>query len=80
MAIGEIEQGMDVLCLLLRTSEMEFDSHRLRRCRSRLRGHHRDLHKMVRQQRHWQSRYLDREAKIHWQTSTDLNRPTVNGD
>ena len=80
MAIGEIEQGMDVLCLLLRSSEMEFDSHRLRRCRSRLRAHHRDLHTMVRQQRHWQRRYLDREAKLHWQTSSDPNRPPTNGD
>ena len=76
MAIGDVEQGMDVLSLLLRCSELEFDSHRLRRCRRRLRDHHSKLHTMVRQQRHWQRRFLDLEARSHWQSPSDpMNHP-----
>ena len=68
LAMGELEPGMDVFSILIRTSELEFDSHRLRRCRSRLREHHHALTKMVGQQRHWERRSLDREARTHWQT------------
>ena len=80
MAMGEVEQGVDVLCLLLRTSELEFDSHRLRRCRRRLHAHHRDLLTMVRQQRHWQRRSLDLEARSHWQSPTGPNPHPLTGD
>jgi hypothetical protein len=79
MAMGEVEQGVDVLCLLLRTSELEFDSHRLRRCRRRLHAHHRDLLTMVRQQRHWQRRCLDLEARSHWQSPTGPNPHPLSG-
>lgn len=75
MPIGDVEQGMDVLCLLLRCSEFEFDSPRLRRVRHRLHEHQRALLKMVQQQRHWQRRVLDREALNHWQTSSDQIQP-----
>ena len=71
--------GMDVLCVLMRSSEFEFDSHRLRRCRRRLRDQHRELLKMVRQQRHWERRCLDREARNPWQTSFDPS-PQTPGD
>jgi hypothetical protein len=71
LAMGELEPGMDVFSILIRTSELEFDSHRLRRCRSRLRQHHQDLTKMVGQQRHWERRSLDREARTHWQNPSD---------
>ena len=80
MAMGDVEQGVDVLCLLLRTSELEFDSHRLRRCRRRLHAHRRDLLTMVRQQRHWQRRRLDREALSHWQSPADPNPHPLTGD
>lgn len=73
VAVGEMEQGVDVLSLLLRSGELEFDSHRLRRCRRRLRQHQQDLRTMVRQQRHWQRRCLDREARSHWQSPSDPN-------
>ena len=71
LAMDELEPGMDVFSILIRTSELEFDSHRLRRCRNRLRQHHHDLTKMVGQQRHWERRSLDREARTHWQTPPD---------
>ena len=75
MAVGDQEQGVDVFCLLLRSSELEFDSHRLRRSRRRLRQHQRELNTMVRQQRHWQRRFLDPEARILWQSSTEPKPP-----
>ena len=80
IAVGEMEQGMDVLCLLLRTSELEFDSHRLRRVRRRLREHQQEVHTMVRQQRHWERRCLDREALSHWQSPSEPKLPPENGD
>ena len=52
LAMGDLGPGMDVLCVLVRSSELEFDSYRLRRCRRRLRDQHQELLKMVRQQRH----------------------------
>ena len=79
MAVGDLEQGVDVFCLLLRSGELEFDSHRLRRCRRRLRQHQQELNTMVRQQRHWQRRYLDHEARILWQSSTDPKPPQAPG-
>ena len=77
--MGDLDPGMDVLCVLMRSSEFEFDSHRLRRCRRRLRDQHRELLKMVRQQRHWERRCLDREARNPWQTSFDPS-PQTPGD
>ena len=79
LAMGELGPGMDVLCVLMRSSEFEFDSHRLRRCRRRLRDQHLELLKMVRQQRHWERRCLDREALNPWQTSFDPS-PQTPGD
>lgn len=79
LAMGDLDPGMDVLCVLMRSSEFEFDSHRLRRCRRRLRDQHRELLKMVRQQRHWERRCLDREARNPWQTSFDPS-PQTPGD
>ena len=75
MPVGDVEQGMDVLCLLLRCSEFEFDSPRLRRVRHRLHEHQRALLKMVQQQRHWQRRVLDSEALNHWQRPSDQIQP-----
>jgi len=75
LAMGDLGPGMDVLCVLVRSSELEFDSHRLRRCRRRLRDQHQELLKMVRQQRHWERRCLDREARTPWQTPPDPKTP-----
>ena len=75
LAMGDLGPGMDVLCVLVRSSELEFDSFRLRRCRRRLRDQHQELLKMVRQQRHWERRCLDREARTPWQTPPDPKTP-----
>ncbi|AII49572.1 hypothetical protein KR52_10510 [Synechococcus sp. KORDI-52] len=79
LAVGELDQGMDVLCVLLRSNDLEFDSPRLRQCRKRLRTHHHALLTMVRQQRHWQRRSLDREARTHWQNPSDSTQQ-LSGD
>lgn len=64
-----IDQGMEMICLLLRASELEFSSSRLRRCRAQLKLHRSKLHKMVQQERHWQRRGMLQEAqKLWWQT------------
>ena len=75
LAMGDLGPGMDVLCVLVRSSELEFDSYRLRRCRRRLRDQHQELLKMVRQQRHWERRCLDRDARTPWQTPPDPKTP-----
>ena len=79
LAVGEQEAGMDVFCLMLRGCDLEFDSHRLRHCRKRLHEHHRSLLKMVQQQRHWERRSLDREARTLWQNPVDPMQP-ASGD
>ena len=75
LAMGQLGPGMDVLCVLVRSSELEFDSFRLRRCRRRLRDQQQELLKMVRQQRHWERRCLDREARKPWQIPSDPKTP-----
>ncbi|QNJ28883.1 hypothetical protein [Synechococcus sp. A15-24] len=75
LTMGDLGPGMDVLCVLVRSSELEFDSYRLRRCRRRLRDQHQELLKMVRQQRHWERRCLDRKARTPWQTPPDPKTP-----
>ncbi|WP_392345513.1 hypothetical protein [Parasynechococcus sp.] len=79
LAVDDLDQGMDVLCVLLRSNDLEFDSPRLRQYRKRLRAHHDALLTMVRQQRHWQRRSLDREARTHWQTPSDSTQQ-LSGD
>ena len=71
LTMGDQEAGMDVFSLLIRSCDLEFDSHRLRRCRKHLREHHQALLRMVQQQRHWERRSLDREARTHWQNPPD---------
>ncbi len=61
-----IEAGMDISCVLLRLSELEFDDPGLRRSRTQLKQHRSELIKMVRQQRHWQNRLVVKEAHQKW--------------
>ena len=75
LAIGQLGPGIDVLCVLVRSSELEFDSFRLRSCRRRLRDQQQELLKMVMQQRHWERRCLDREARTPWQIPPDPKTP-----
>ncbi|ABM78410.1 hypothetical protein [Prochlorococcus marinus] len=69
-------EGMEIICVLLRPSELEFDDPRLRRCRAQLKRHRLTLLKMVRQQRHWQRRAMAQEVKQQWWQSPSANPPT----
>ncbi len=60
------QEGVEFLCILLCSSDMEFDSPQLRRCRAKLNRHQRLLLTMSRQQQHWQKRLLSQEAYQQW--------------
>jgi len=69
-------EGMEIVCVLMRPSELEFDHPRLRRCRAELKHHRQDLLTMVRQQRHWQRRAMAQEVKQQWWPNPPTNPPT----
>ena len=60
------EEGLDVTCILLRSSELEFDFPRLRRYKSSLRKIRNILIKMIKQHRHWQNRLLANDVSQQW--------------
>ena len=70
--------SLQILSILLRPSEMEFDDTRLRKCRVKLKKHQLALTKMVRQQRHWQSRFMSKEAHEQWWKSPPEKPPMKN--
>ena len=63
---GNLNEFMEILCVLVRSSDIEFDSPVLRNCRLKIRNHRQLLDRMVRQERHWQSRYISSELKRNW--------------
>ena len=63
-------ESLDISCILLRLSELEFDDPRLRKCRVELRQYEKLIRDMVRKQRYWQSRSLAHKLQEDWwQTS-----------
>ncbi len=67
-----LEGGMSVVCVLLRTSDLEFDNQYLSRCRTTLRNRSPLLLKMIKQQSYWQSRLnLCQASKQWWKSSSD---------
>ncbi|MEB3159519.1 MAG: hypothetical protein VKK03_08670 [Synechococcus sp.] len=69
------ESLIDLSCVLLRPSELEFDRVSLRRCRSKLRQRQRNLLTMVRQQRHWQRRAQTQQVQQQWWPSPPTSPP-----
>lgn len=69
------EPLMDLTCVLLRPSELEFDGPSLRRGRAKLRQRRRNLLTMVRQQRHWQRRAQIQQVQTQWWPSPPTNPP-----
>ncbi|WP_240789267.1 hypothetical protein [Synechococcus sp. BS56D] len=63
---ASVDQWVELSCLLLRPSELEFDHAELRRCRMRLRHRRRELLTMVQKQRHWQRRSTIRQVQEQW--------------
>ena len=73
---SSIGDGIDITCLLVHLSDLEFDTPELRNCRSQLKKYQKQLLKMVRQQRHWQSRSLVDDLKRNWWKKPPETSPT----
>jgi hypothetical protein len=61
---------LEVVGMLLRCSDLEYEQPRLRTCRQRLRRRHQDLRRMAQHFRHWQRRALVLEAEQLWLQDT----------
>ncbi len=60
------DNEIEVACILIRLSELEFDHLMLRKCRQKLTQKRNNLLKMIRQHRYWQNRSLAEEVREHW--------------
>ena len=60
------EQPLEILSVLVRPADLEYDNGSLRHSRYRLRQHRSNLLTMVQQQRHWQSRSTSQEVHSQW--------------
>ena len=70
------DQPLEILSVLLRPADLEYDNGPLRHSRHRLRQHRTNLLTMVQQQRHWQSRFTSQEVHSQWWP----NPPTTGQD
>ena len=77
LAVMTDEQSLDSHCLLLRSSELEFDHYALRRCRERIQKQRRYLSTLVVKERHWQRRLNTREVQTHWWPNRSENNPNL---
>ncbi|WP_320664366.1 hypothetical protein [Prochlorococcus sp. MIT 1223] len=72
------DQAIDITCVLIRPSELEFDNHRLRKCKSLLNQQRHLLLKMIKQHSHWQNRLLANEVSQQWlKKPLNSNNPTT---
>ncbi len=62
--------GLDIDCLLITPSDMEFDNPRLRKNRSNIKYYQNVLLGMIKQQRYWQGRSLAEEVNKEWWKDT----------
>ncbi len=62
--------GLDIDCLLITSSDLEFDNPRLRRNRTNLKHYQNELLGMIKQQRYWQARSLEEEVSKEWWKDT----------
>ncbi len=58
--------GLDIDCLLITPSDMEFDNPRLRKNRTHLKYYQNVLLGMIKQQRYWQGRSIAEEVNKEW--------------
>ena len=70
------DQPLEILSILVRPADLEYDNGSLRHSRYRLRQHRSNLLTMVQQQRHWQSRLTSQEVHSQWWP----NPPTTGQD
>ena len=76
LPIPSQDQSLDILSVLVRSADLEYDNGSLRHSRYRLRQHRSNLLTMVQQQRHWQSRLTSQEVQSQWWP----NPPTTGQD
>ena len=62
--------GLDIDCMLITPSDMEFDNPRLRKSRSHIKHYQNILLRMIKQQRYWQGRSLAEEVNKLWWKDT----------
>jgi len=66
LPIPSQDQPLEILSLLIKPADLEYDNVSLRHSRYRLRQHRSHLLTMVRQQRHWQGRVTSQEVQKQW--------------
>ncbi len=62
--------GLDIDCLLITPSDMEFDNPRLRKSRANIKHYQNVLLGMIKQQRYWQGRSIAEEVNKEWWKDT----------
>ena len=62
--------GLDINCLLITPSDMEFDNPRLRKNRTNIKHYQNVLLGMIKQQRYWQGRSIAEEVNKEWWKDT----------
>ena len=62
--------GLDIDCLLITPSDMEFDNPRLRKNRTNIKYYQNVLLGMIKQQRYWQGRSISEEVSREWWKDT----------
>ncbi|WP_269624641.1 adenylate cyclase [Prochlorococcus marinus] len=62
--------GLDIDCLLITPSDMEFDNPRLRKNRTNIKHYQNVLLGMIKQQRYWQARSIAEEVNKEWWKDT----------
>ncbi len=76
LPIPSQEQNLEILSVLVKPADLEFDNVSLRQSRYRLGQYRSTLLTMVRQQRHWQNRLNSQEVQSQWWP----NPPTTHQD
>ena len=61
-----LEDAIDVNCLLITPSDLEFDNAKLRKCRMHLKDQRNLLLRMIKQQRYWEERSIADELRQDW--------------
>lgn len=74
---GLVDAPTEVITVLLRCSDLEYEQPRLRTCRKRLEQRRRALRTMAQRYRYWQRRVAALEAEQQWylDSAQPLNRP-----
>ncbi len=63
--------GLDINCMLITPSDLEFDNPRLRKCRTHIKYQRNLLIGMIKQQRYWEGRSLAEEVRQDWWKNTE---------